>query len=298
MAPNLPPKNARATPETIKALREGLTSVIAGHPGSIQLWTFYERIDAYLGPWGNQGYPIAYGKHYCKLFNENEKLRTNPQTADWVRRTTVALQEPLRDFIVDRFSKSTLATVTEAELRRVAFDVHPKAYTDGGLAMVTLVAPELLWVVVSIPSKEFKPSSNNFDASVKQVFETIGLVAPMATGTVIAAAMPAHSGLLRNAAARDRAALARELNTARWLEDALRTVNSGRMDDISLLNNLTARLNATQFNDQGFARRAREVIQAADARKRKIAAYYRKLIGENPAFKSAIDAGAPGWSQW
>lgn len=92
----LPPKNAPATPQNVSALRQGLTSVIAGHPGAIEPWTFYEELNAYLGPWGMQGYPIAYGKVYCMAFNGNEELARNPQTREWVRKTTVALQEPLR----------------------------------------------------------------------------------------------------------------------------------------------------------------------------------------------------------
>jgi len=103
----LPSKNAAATRENVKELEDGLTSVVAGHPGSINPWTFYEEIDTHLGPWGSKGYPIGYGKFYCQLFSENEKLRQNPQTADWVRRTTVALQEPLRDYIVLRFKQQT-----------------------------------------------------------------------------------------------------------------------------------------------------------------------------------------------
>jgi hypothetical protein len=108
----LPPKSAPANPANMKALNDGLTSVIAGHPGSIDPWTFYEVLDDYLGPWKNNGYPIAYGKYYCILFNQNEKLQRNAQTRDWVRRTTVALQEPLRDFVVQRLRAGTLASVT------------------------------------------------------------------------------------------------------------------------------------------------------------------------------------------
>ena len=95
MSLKLPAKTAPATPESVAALRNGLTSEIAGHPGSVNLWTFYEELDAYLGPWGDDGYPLGYGKYYCKLFNENENLRANPATSEWIRKTTVALQEPL-----------------------------------------------------------------------------------------------------------------------------------------------------------------------------------------------------------
>jgi hypothetical protein len=104
MSLSLPAKTAKPTPENIRMLEAGLTSVIAGHPQSIEPWTFYEELDQYLGPWGNKGYPIAYGKFYCIAFNANEKLMANAQTVEWVRKTTIALQEPLRDFVLTRFS--------------------------------------------------------------------------------------------------------------------------------------------------------------------------------------------------
>ena len=55
----LPAKDAAPTPENLKTLHEGLTSVIVGHAGSIDMWTFYEEIENYLGPWGDNGYPIG-----------------------------------------------------------------------------------------------------------------------------------------------------------------------------------------------------------------------------------------------
>ena len=167
MSLSLPAKTAKPTAENIRALEAGLTSVISGHPQSIEPWTFYEELDQYLGPWGNKGYPIAYGKFYCIAFNTNEKLMANAQTADWVHKTTIALQEPLRDFVVARFRNGTLPKLAESELRQYAFQVHPTAYDSGGLAMVTLVAPELIEVIVTIPLAEFDPRSANFGPTVK-----------------------------------------------------------------------------------------------------------------------------------
>ena len=102
MAPQLPAKSSTVSAANIKALHDGLTSVIAGHTGALEPWTFYEVPDDYLGPWKDKGYPIAYGKYYCVAFNKNDKLSRNPQTSEWVRKTTIALQEPLRDFVVTR----------------------------------------------------------------------------------------------------------------------------------------------------------------------------------------------------
>jgi hypothetical protein len=40
-----------------------------------------------------------------------------------VRRTTIALQEPLRDLVLDRFRARTLDRLTEPELRAFAFNI-------------------------------------------------------------------------------------------------------------------------------------------------------------------------------
>jgi hypothetical protein len=295
----LPAKNDPPTPANVQLLERGLTSVIAGHPGSVQPWTFYEELDAYLGPWGKAGYPIAYGKTYCVAFNNNQKLQDDPETREWLRKTTVALQEPLRDLVVNRFRAGTLATLTEPELRQAAFAVHPRAYTEAGLAMVVMTAPETLPTIVSIPGVEFSPSSPNFGASVTQVFATMELVLPRTAGLGLAAlAGPAHTGLFGRAMQMDRERFQQEQNTGRWLTSTLRVVQSGDMDNIRLLNRLTNRLNATQFGDQGMAALARQVVQAADGRKHDIAQYYRDQIALNPALSATFDKMAPGWSDW
>jgi hypothetical protein len=108
-----------------------LTSAIPGHPQSIKPWTFYDELDRYVGPWGDRGYPIAYGKFYCLAFNTKEKLMANAQTAEWVRKTTIKLQEPLPDFILARFRNGTLPKLTESELREYASSFVPPPMTVG-----------------------------------------------------------------------------------------------------------------------------------------------------------------------
>lgn len=294
----LPAKNAQATTENVEALYKGLTSVIAGHSGSIQLWTFYEEVDAYLGPWGKSGYPIGYGKYYCKLFNENRKLLANAQGAHWLTTTTIALQESLRDFIVERFKQGKLSSLTESELRAAAFGSHSKAYSDSGLAIVILIAPDLIPVILSIPGKEFDPRSPYFNATRKQVLDTMQLTLPSVAGTMVAAAMPVHSGLFRRAAERTYADQMQEVSTGQWLNDTERALRSGKMDSIIALTRLTDRLNATQFGNQAAARRAREIVEVADRRKHSVATYYRNLITENPGIRPSIDKADPNWSRW
>lgn len=298
MHSQLIPKNGPPTPENVRSLFDGLTSLIAGHPGSVELWTFYDVLDSYLGPWGDSGYPIGYGKYYCKLFSENPKLAADPQGAHWVKNTTVALQEALRDFVVQCFKQGTLNSLKEPELRAAAFASHAKAYTDSGLATVTLVAPELVPVIMSNPYKEFNPKSRDFNSTIDQVLQTMKVILPSAAGMTLAGMMPAHSGLFRHAAAQDRANQMQELRLIQWLSGVDKALQSGQMDNISALSRLTDSLNATQFGDQGFARRAREIINTANHRKRNIAAYYRKLIEENPELRSYIDKADPAWSRW
>src|SRR5262249_17931885 len=294
----IPPKNAPATQKNIDALYNGLTSVIAGHPQASDPWTFYEVIDDYLGPWGAVGYPLGYGKFYCVAFNSNPKLSANPSTRRWVEKTTLQLQTALRDFIVARFRAGTLRVITEAELRSAAFASHAQAYADGGLAMVSLVAPELVPIIVQIPIREFVPYSGNAKATWKQVFETLELVAPRAAGIALAAAMPAHSGLFRIAAQRDRDEMVQEQNLNRHLQTLLRDLQSGKYDSMELLDAITSRLNATQYPDPFLARLAKQVIDAANSRKQYVARCVRVLQRHNPEKSSRLDKAHPGWQRW
>jgi hypothetical protein len=298
MQTQFPGKNSNPTAQSVKQLDDALTALIAGHPGSVELWTFYEEVDAYLGPWGDEGYPIGYGKYYCKLFNDNPKLAADPQGTQWVKKTTVALQQALKDVIVTRYRNGTLSSLTQQELRIAAFASHPAAYTDSGLAMVALIAPDLLPVIMSIPGKEFSPFAKDFTATVEQFVKTMAMTLPSAAGITLAAAMPAHSGLLRTAAARDRMESTRELNTVRWLSDTESLLRSGRFDNVSALVQITDRLKGTQFGNQVLAQRARQLIELANTRKRATAAYYRKLISDDPSLRSAVDRADPGWSNW
>ena len=299
MASQLPSKSAAPNTANIQALRDGLTSVIATHPGAIEPWTFYEVLDDYLGPWKDKGYPIAYGKFYCERFNKNENLQRNRQTHEWVRKTTIALQESLRDFVVARFRAGTLATVTEAELRAFAFSAHPKAYVQGGLSMVVLTAPEMVPVIASIPGVEFWPTSENFGSTINQVIATMEIVLPQSTEMVLGAlAGPAHSGIITHAILLDERNFQQEMALGRWLNDTGRRLSNGELDNVGLLKRLTTRLNATQFEDRGMAVAARRLVQAADERKRRVVNSYRELVSKNPSVEPYIDRLDPDWRNY
>ena len=279
MLPTLPAKTAKSTPSNVTALHDGLTSVIAGHPQDTEPWTFYEELDAYLGPWGSAGYPLGYRKFYCVAFNHNEKLVRDPTTKSWLDRVTVLLQEKLRDFVVERFKLGTLPTLSESELRQFAFASHAASYTDADLANVLLAAPELVPIVISIPGKEFKPTSPSFVATVRQVFETVVLVTPAVVGEgLVALAGPAHTGVWQRAIEEDSRRLYEDRARAEGLAQVRRAIDAGKVDNIAWLDAIIARLNATQFPDEGLRMAAREVVNAATLRKARIRGYYQSVV--------------------
>ncbi len=269
------PKTAAPTVTNIRILDEELTSVIAGHPGAIDLWTFYEVLDAYLGPWGNNGYPIAYGKRYCQRFTANNSLQDNAIARAWVWKTTIALQEELKAFVMARFQQGTLNAVTESVLRQYAFDSHPRAYTKGGLTLVVLLAPELLPEIASIPKAEFSPLSPNFSDSLRQVFVTTGMVSPRIVGVSLAAMTgPAHNGVFAMAARSDSQRVLNEIRLSDYLGNVKRLIEQGQLDDLLVLQVLTEKLNRTEFPDEGFVKLAREVTASANTRKCAVMAKY------------------------
>ena len=193
---NLPQFPAYCNKETANFIHKQLTSVIVGHPNATTTFRFYEEIDNWLGPWGKDGYPIGYGKFYNIAFSSNQKLMADPTAKQWVRNTAILLQEALRDYIVNTMRNNSSLRLTEPNLRKAAFDSHPRAYDRGGLAHLVMVAPELIPVIATIPYAEFFPTNSNFSATVTQVFITAGLIVPKMAGTVLVSpiAKSAHTG--------------------------------------------------------------------------------------------------------
>jgi hypothetical protein len=299
----LPAKDAKATSRNLHLLEVGLTSVVMGHPEATETYTFYEVLDEYLGPWGNGGYPIPYGKYYNILFNQDTALMANPDTRDWIERTSVFLQESLRDFVINRFREGSLGGLTESQLRAAAFDSHPKAYTQGGLSKVLLTAPYLVPLVAAIPYKEYSPLADyhwnrNFTPTIKQVFITIGMAGSVTVGVSIAALMPAHSGFLRNAAAVDQRNLMREINQGRELASVRNALVTGKCDNIVWLNRVTDQMKMTSYTDKYSVQAAREIIELANVRKHRLAQYYRARVQEKPELRAYVDRTQPGWDRW
>lgn len=293
-----PAKNASASAANVQALERWLNAHVAGHALAAHTYTFYEVIDTYLGPWGASGYPINYGKRYNVLFTTNQTLMANNTTRTWVWRTTIFLQEALVTFILGRFRAGTLARLTEPELRAAAFASHPHAYTQGGLALVALTAPELIPTITTIPGAEFSPTSPNIGATISQVVSTAGMVIPRTLGNLIAAAMPAHSGSLVRAHQRDQSAFRAMIQLNQYLAGIRRGIEGGQLNSIRTLDGITNELLRHQYPDQGFARAANEVIRLANERKRTLARQFQAEIQRNASLRAVYNRTQPGWEQW
>lgn len=290
MSLDLPPLSAmRCDEENAEFVDRQLTSVIAGHPQARTTYYFYEEIDEWLGPWGKDGYPIGYGKFYNVAFTSNERLMANGTTQDWVWRTTILLQELLRDDIVAWVRDGTLPQINEARLRQAAFDSHPQAYDEGGLAMVAMIAPELIPVIATIPLSEFHPRSENFCPTIRQVVDTVARIAPQIAGNSLAGGLgPAHTGRWRNSARRDRESLQNDLALGRQLGMISDALDRDELDYIPLLDEIIDKLELTEYPDQGWAAAAREVVQRARCRRDSLLRANRELLEDSPPVRDRV----------
>lgn len=282
MAP--PAKNSTPTAANQQALEDWLLSIMAfraetdGKP-----WTFYEEIDKYLGPWDTQGYPIAYGKKYCVLFSQDERLAADPAGSAWIRRTLILLQVALKDFILARYREGTLGALTEPEFRKAAFDSHPYAYTEGGLTMVVMISPLLAVHVLEIPAVEFIPWSPNFGATIGQVVITSGMVLPRGVAVLLAnASGPAHTGFFARIMATDRERLATEMALGTGIFNARAAIASGRCDNVMLLDRLKRAVSTMELPNASLAAAARSLIAAIDARRAYVLARYQREVQADP----------------
>lgn len=292
---NPPPKGAPPTKENVQALADWLTSILAFHADSAgRPWFFYEQIDRYLGPWGDSGYPIAYGKKYCQLFYNDRILQTNPGGEEWVERTLLLLQEELRSFILARLTRGTLATLTERELRDAAFASHPKAYTKGGLTMVVLLQPKLAREISSIPFAEFRPTAPSFGPSIRQVIDTSGVVVTEAIGDLLAAAAgPAHNQSFRLGSARDFTKLHSALAVSQRISELRQVVSVGSCDHVDVLTRLKRGVELTLFEGRETSVPAGLLVHEIDARIALVKARYARESGLDPRLRSVYEQFDP-----
>jgi len=293
-------KDAPPTKANADRLHGELTSLIPGHVNNKEPWTFYDEIDAFLGPWGEKGYPLAYGKYYCKLFNGDPNLHANLVARQWVEQTTIKLQEALRDGIVYAFAHGKLPKMTEAEFRAFAFDTHPQVYQRAGLIKIIESAPYLLPVIIAIPGKEFIPFySDNFMATIIQALDT----AERMTGDVTAGIMPVHSGKLMMA--NEQSGMNRLLAIDRrnreyeaTLSQVRAALASGRLDRIATLEQVAGKLRETAFEDAYWLGIAKSIMSEIQAREHAIAERYRAMSKGHPEVGLQIQKFDPTWARY
>ncbi len=204
---------------------------------------------------------------------------------------------------MDLFQKNKLASLTEEQFRNFAFGTHPQAYDEGGLALVVMVAPELLPAIVAIPSVEFVPFHGNALSTWLQVVETLGRLATTVPGYVMAAsAGPAHNGALQKAMATSgmNAILATQRQNA-WYEAQFAKLQaafqSGRINRIAWLDEVTNRLKVMAFPDAYWRDVARRLVAEADNRKSEIADSYVEMLQVHPEMRATIDQVDPNWAE-
>lgn len=291
MSLSLPPKSViRPGEENARLVHEELTKIIAGHAQARTTYQFYEDLDEWLGPWGESGYLIGYGKKYNILFTTDRRLNRDASARQWVWRTTILLQEAIRDFLValtrGHYRNMSINGLTERQLREMAFRSHPRAYTQAGLTMAVMTSPSLALHIAAIPGSEFNPTSPNFGATIEQVLETAAIVLPGIAGNSLAALMPAHSGYLRRAARRDMQNMLNRNNMNVSLGRLRSGLQNGDYDNIAWLDRLVRHLNRIQWPDQGTARAAAEIVRLAQTRR-------RSLVGAFERFSSGSGVLAP-----
>jgi hypothetical protein len=202
-------------------------------------------------------------------------------------RTLLLLQTELKAFVLERYRQGTLPKLTESELRQVAFDSHPKAYTKGGLTMLAMIEPLLLREIAAIPRADFNPMSESFGATVKQVLETARIALPEGVGFILASsAGPAHTGVISHARARDRARLHRDMQMGEALADVRRSIVGGRCDNLVLLARLRDALSQMDFGDGVLCIAAREVVKEIERRQVYVAGRYAREVSRDPALLS------------
>lgn len=169
------PEKSKCKPGDAAAVEKYLLSIVAYRPDAKTTYQFYEVIDAWLGPWGERGYPLGYGKKYNIAFTSDPELNAPAHwiSAKWVRETTINLQLPLIALIVARIRAGSLASLDEPGLRRAAFASHPKAYLDAGLVDVATYEVESIPRILLIPYAEFNPFNPSFKATIVQVIAVI-----------------------------------------------------------------------------------------------------------------------------
>jgi hypothetical protein len=119
-------------------------------------------------------------------------------------------------------------------------------------------------------------------------------MSPQIVGNSLAAlAGPAHTGLFARAAQQDQRRFLDEMALSRELGALRIKIDGGDVDYIPALDRIIAGLNAREFPDQGFARAARELIEAAEGRRRMLMESTNRLLQQSPPVRARVEAAFP-----
>lgn len=81
---------------------------------------------------GAGGYPVEYGYKYCTKFNS---APFTPAGKTWVNKTTVCLKQSLLPLVEAKLRGHRISC---RELKKLAFDEHPKCYVSEGFCSLLL----------------------------------------------------------------------------------------------------------------------------------------------------------------
>jgi hypothetical protein len=200
------------------------------------------------------------------------------------------LQEALKSFIVERFRGRTLAKLTEPELRRAAFVSHARAYTAGGIAVVSILSPAAVHVLV-LAGSEMAPASPNFAASMLQVGETLLRNVPTTAALVLeTSAGPGHVGYLPRAMAADRTGAADGLRLGIQLAETAKAVRRGRLDHVGVLNQLSGAVRRREYENGALTALAGALAHTLEQRVQFVRSRYRDEVAKDPRLLEVFKA--------
>lgn len=99
---------------------------------------------------GDSGYPLAYGEKYCHRFNSLNESNLSPEGLKWRDATLVCLQE---DLVGRLLSPSYVANCDQ--LKQVAYNSHPRCYTQPGNSICDLSPIEWAKIGNVVDGKDF-----------------------------------------------------------------------------------------------------------------------------------------------
>lgn len=98
---------------------------------------------------GDSGYPLAYGEKYCHRFNSLNESNLSPEGLKWRDATLVCLQE---DLVGRLLSPSYVANCDQ--LKQVAYNSHPRCYTQPGNSICSLKYNDVFQIVSTVDAKD------------------------------------------------------------------------------------------------------------------------------------------------